>query len=48
MRLMKSMRLGYSGKSKGERMSLGEGVEEEEVVMPLAEEKAVGKVMVLH
>ena len=48
MRPMKSMRLGYSGKSKGERMSLGEGVEEEEVVMPLVKEEAVGMVMVLQ
>ena len=29
-------------------MSLGEGVEEEDVVMRLVEEEAVGKVMVLQ
>ena len=48
MRPMKSMQLGCSRKSKEERMSLGEGVEVEEVVMRLVEEEAVGKVMVLQ
>ena len=48
MRPMKSMQLGHSGKSKEERMSLGEGVEEEEVVMRLVEEEAVDMVMVLQ
>ena len=48
MRPMKSMQLGCSRKSKEERMSLGEGVEEEEVVMRLVEEEAVDMVMVLQ
>ena len=45
---MKSMQLGCSRKSKEERMPMGEGVEEEEMLMPSVEEEAVGMELVLQ
>jgi hypothetical protein len=45
---MRSMQLGCTRKSKGERIPMGEGMEDEEVVMPLVEEEAMGVEMVLQ